>query len=77
MKARIFSVVANDDDIAIEVTVSVSPRKGYPLEESELDEFVKKASRKIAALLTELPYSDFGIENTRIELDRQEQTAGG
>jgi hypothetical protein len=74
MKARTFSIIADDDNLAVKVTVSVTPRKGYPLEEPELDQFVKKASRKIAALLTELPFSDFGIENTWIEHTRIEHT---
>jgi len=68
MKVRMCSVRANDGDIAVEVKILVAPRKGYPLEEDELDVFVKKAARVIATSLYGLPFSDFGPENVSIEL---------
>jgi len=67
MKARNISVTASDGDLAVDVLITITPRKGHPLEESELDYLEKKAGRLIAAALINLPYSDFGLENIRIE----------
>jgi hypothetical protein len=70
-------VVADDGYLLVEVTVSIVPRKGYPLEEGELDEVAKKAGRQVASMLSGLPYSDFGADNTTVELDHQKKTVGG
>jgi hypothetical protein len=67
MKNRICAVTADDGDLTIEIKITVTPRKGHPLEEDELDAFEKKMLRRIAAVLPELPFVDFGIENTRVE----------
>ena len=74
MQKRVFNITANDDDLLIEIQVAVTPRKGYALEENELDEFMKKAGRRIAAVLPDLPYSDFGIDNTQVVLEGDPET---
>jgi hypothetical protein len=66
-KARTLSVIAGDDDLCVEINVTITPRKGYPLEKYEMDALVKQCGRRIGQVLPELPYSDFGIDNTRIE----------
>lgn len=77
MKTRTFRILADDGDLAVEISVIVAPRKGFPLEENELDVFEKKCARQIATFLTELPYSDFGMENTRIELTISNEKVSG
>jgi hypothetical protein len=69
MKARMLSITANDGDLIVEVAVSITPRKGYPLEEDEMDRFVQQAGRLIASVLPQLPFSDYGIENTKVKLN--------
>lgn len=68
MKARSASVIANDGQVAVEITITLTPRKGYTLEVSELQHMTKVAARVVAGTLTELPYSDFGAENIKVKL---------
>ena len=66
MKTRTVSVKASDSDVSIEVITNITQRKGTPLTEEEMDAMAKKSARLIASMLSELPYADFGAENTRI-----------
>jgi hypothetical protein len=67
MKARMLSITANDGDLIVEVTVSITPIKGYPLEENEMDRLVQQTGRLIAGVLPNLPFSDYGIENIKVK----------
>jgi hypothetical protein len=67
MKLRKFRLFADDGSTSINISVTVMPNEGYALEEHELDQFAKVTARRIAEVLPGLPFSDFGIENTRIE----------
>lgn len=60
------TIKVNDGDVAIEVKIVVSA--DGTLAPDELHKLTATAVRKIAASFTELPYSNFGIENTTVKI---------
>lgn len=57
-------LVADDGTHKISISVSFLSRNG--LDPDEVGDVVKQAIRGIAATLPTLPYTDFGVENTRV-----------
>jgi len=59
-------IVADDKEVRITVKVLVRSRNG--LTRDEVMQITRKAARITADGIKALPYTDFGAENTRVEV---------
>ena len=61
-------VVGDDGRVYVEVTVRVQTGSDSKLAREEVDEIARHAIRKIAYVMSTLPYCDLGVERLRVEV---------
>ncbi len=64
---RTVKVLADDGMTRIEATIRIMVPKG-DFVRGEVESIVQKTARGYADVLKQIPYTDFGVENTRVAM---------
>ena len=63
---RVVKVSASSGDLSVKIEATIDSRNG--LTRGEVERVARELARGMASDLRTLPYSDFGIENTRVRV---------